>query len=59
MKKQIQKALKDAIVTGLEYVDGQLVGVRDRMNEAGDSDEGRRTEVLKNVSNFRFPYIPE
>ncbi|KAL0959472.1 hypothetical protein HGRIS_011182 [Hohenbuehelia grisea] len=33
VKKQIQnlKAIADAIETGLEYVDGQLVSVRDRM----------------------------
>ena len=33
VKKQIQKAFRDAIVTGLEYVDGQLIGVRDRMKD--------------------------
>jgi hypothetical protein len=49
VKKQICKALKDGIVTALEYVDGQLVGVRDRMREA-KADEGRsRTEVLEEV----------
>jgi hypothetical protein len=31
VKKQIQKAIKDSITTGMEYVDGQLVGVRDYM----------------------------
>lgn len=50
VKKQIQKALKDAITTGLEYVDGQLVGVRDRMNEAKASDETSRAQVLQDVS---------
>ncbi|KAJ6548106.1 hypothetical protein DFH09DRAFT_1504573 [Mycena vulgaris] len=34
IKKQIRKALEDAIRTGFEYVDGQLVGVRDRVAEA-------------------------
>ncbi|TEB21020.1 hypothetical protein FA13DRAFT_1643942 [Coprinellus micaceus] len=49
VKKQICKALKDGIVTALEYVDGQLVGVRDRMREA-KADEGRsRSEVLQEV----------
>lgn len=52
MKKQIQKALSDALTTGLEYVDGQLVGVRDRMNEAKASDEGSRTKVLQDVSHL-------
>ncbi|KAJ7041872.1 hypothetical protein C8F04DRAFT_1252363 [Mycena alexandri] len=46
VKKQIQKALADAIRTGFEYVDGQLVGVRDRMDEAKGSDDGSRREVL-------------
>ncbi|THH03681.1 hypothetical protein EW145_g6091 [Phellinidium pouzarii] len=49
VKKQIQKALRDALTTGLEYVDGQLVGVRDRMNEAKASDEGSRAKVLKDL----------
>ncbi|KAJ7684251.1 hypothetical protein DFH06DRAFT_1155114 [Mycena polygramma] len=46
VKKQIEKALADAIRTGCEYVDGQLVGVRDRMAEAKGGEEGTRTEVL-------------
>ncbi|EJD07781.1 uncharacterized protein FOMMEDRAFT_16402 [Fomitiporia mediterranea MF3/22] len=49
VKKQIQKALSGALTTGLEYVDGQLVGVRDRMNEAKASDEGSRTKVLQDL----------
>jgi len=49
VKKQIQKAVQDALTTGLEYVDGQLVGVRDRMNEAKASDENSRTQVLKDL----------
>ncbi|KZT38525.1 hypothetical protein SISSUDRAFT_986068 [Sistotremastrum suecicum HHB10207 ss-3] len=49
IKKQIQKAVADAIRTGLEYVDGQLVGVRDRMAEAKDSDETSRTQVLADM----------
>ncbi|KAH8827080.1 hypothetical protein DL96DRAFT_1605435 [Flagelloscypha sp. PMI_526] len=34
IKKQIQNAIADALVTGLQYVDGQLIGVRMRMKEA-------------------------
>ncbi|EIN05339.1 hypothetical protein PUNSTDRAFT_106990 [Punctularia strigosozonata HHB-11173 SS5] len=49
VKKQIQKAIADAITTGLEYVDGQLVGVRDRMSEAKASDGTSRREVLKQM----------
>jgi len=40
VKRQIQKAIEDSVRTGLEYVDGQLVGVRDRMAEA-KGDEGK------------------
>jgi len=49
VKKQIKRALEGAIATGLEYVDGQLVGVRDRMNEAKASDETSRSQVLKDL----------
>ncbi|KAI0043796.1 hypothetical protein FA95DRAFT_1498062 [Auriscalpium vulgare] len=49
IKRQIQKAVADAIKTGMEYVDGQLVAVRDRMDEAKKSDEASRTEVLKSL----------
>lgn len=50
IKKQIQRAFSDALRTGLEYLDGQLVGVRDRMNEAKVTEGQSRTEVLKDVS---------
>lgn len=49
IKRQIQKAIKDAITTGFEYIDGQLVGVRDRMEAAKISDTQSRTDVLKDV----------
>ncbi|EDR16148.1 uncharacterized protein LACBIDRAFT_187323 [Laccaria bicolor S238N-H82] len=48
VKRQIQKALKDALTTGLEYVDGQLVGVRERMDSAKGEDEGK-IDVLKDI----------
>ena len=57
VKRQIQKAVRDALHTGLEYVDGQLVAVRDRMEMAKKEEDGEgRAEVLKNVSVvvFRF-----
>lgn len=44
VKKQIQKAIEDGVRTGLEYVDGQLVGVRDRMAEA-KAEEGKDGET--------------
>jgi hypothetical protein len=47
IKKQIQKAVVDAITTGMEYVDGQLVAVRDRVNEARASPDSSRTDVLR------------
>jgi hypothetical protein len=47
IKRQIQKAVADAIKTGMEYVDGQLVSVRDRVDEAGASSDSSRTDVLR------------
>jgi len=44
VKRQIQKAVEDGVRTGLEYVDGQLVGVRDRMAEA-KAEEGKEGET--------------
>jgi len=49
VKKQIQKALQSAITTGLEYIDGQLVGVRERMNQAKASDETTRMQALQDI----------
>lgn len=49
VKRQIQKAVEDAITTGMEYVDGQLVGVRDRMREASASPDTNRTQVLQDL----------
>lgn len=48
-KKQIQKAIKDSITTGMEYVDSQLVGVRNRMASAKVTEGESRRQVLKNV----------
>ena len=50
VKKQLQKAIADAVTTGLEYVDGQLVGVRDRMADAKASEDRARTQALQEVS---------
>ncbi|CAL1710558.1 unnamed protein product [Somion occarium] len=49
VKKQLQKAIEGAVRTGLEYVDGQLVGVRDRMKEAEASEDKTRTQVLQEM----------
>lgn len=34
IKKQIQKPIKDPVTTGMEYIEGQLVGVGDFMDTA-------------------------
>jgi len=47
VKKQIRKAIEDSVRTGLEYVDGQLVGVRDRMAEARSEEERGGETVTK------------
>lgn len=52
VKRQLQKAIADAVTTGLEYVDGQLVGVRDRMSEAKNTDGQSRTQALQEVCAF-------
>jgi hypothetical protein len=55
VKKQIQKAIQDGVRTGLEYLDGQLVGVRDRMDaaKATEGQEGveskSRMQVLQEM----------
>ena len=50
VKRQIQKAIKDALITGFEYIDGQLVAVRDRMESAPAAEGIDRTDILKDVS---------
>ncbi|TEB20774.1 hypothetical protein FA13DRAFT_1800677 [Coprinellus micaceus] len=55
VKKQICKALKDGIVTARKCTDGQLFGVRDRMNKAR-AEEGRsRIEVLQALPPHQVP----
>ncbi|KAI0634782.1 hypothetical protein C8Q77DRAFT_1053762 [Trametes polyzona] len=49
VKRQLQKAIADAVTTGLEYVDGQLVGVRDRMSEAKETEGMSRTQALQEM----------
>ena len=49
VKKQLQRAVADAVRTALEYVDGQLVGVRDRMNEAKASEDKNRRQALQEL----------
>jgi Protein of unknown function (DUF4449) len=54
IKKQIQKAIQDGLRTALEYVDGQLVGVRDRMETAKVTEGQSRADVLKDVRLLPF-----
>ncbi|KAF8060656.1 hypothetical protein FPV67DRAFT_301524 [Lyophyllum atratum] len=49
IKKQIQKAVADALETGLEYVDGQLVAVRDRMESAKAEDGEGRVQAMQEL----------
>lgn len=63
IKKQIAKAIKDGIETGLGLLDAQLISVRDRMAEADQAQVGQETKqsklnVLGEVSWFflSFPF---
>jgi hypothetical protein len=58
VKKQIKKAIKGSITTGLEYVDGQLVGVRDRMASAEAAEGESRIKVLQEVSVVPSAFVP-
>lgn len=49
VKKQISKAITDAITTGFEYIDEQLVQVRDHMDEAKGNDELSRKDAIKSL----------
>ena len=57
IKRQIQKAIRDALITGFEYIDGQLVAVRDRMENAQAKEGVSRTDILKDVSLISFFYF--
>ena len=54
IKRQIQKAFKDALITAFEYIDGQLVAVRDRVESAQATEGDSRADVLKDVSLISF-----
>ncbi|EIW62517.1 uncharacterized protein TRAVEDRAFT_112944 [Trametes versicolor FP-101664 SS1] len=47
VKKQLQNAVGQAVRTALEYVDGQLVAVRDQMAQARASEDVGRRDVLR------------
>ncbi|KAF8632724.1 hypothetical protein AX15_001721 [Amanita polypyramis BW_CC] len=49
VKRQLQRVIADALRTGFEYIDGQLVSVRDRMETAKQTEGQSRTQVLKDL----------
>lgn len=52
IKRQISKAIKDGISTGLGIVDGQLIAVRDRIQETRASQSQEGTPEGKKLSVF-------
>ncbi|KAM5543234.1 hypothetical protein V8D89_003108 [Ganoderma adspersum] len=46
VKRQLQRVIANAVRTALEYVDGQLVNVRDQMAEAKAGEDTSRRQVL-------------
>ena len=54
IKKRIKQAIKGSITTGIEYVDGHLVGVRDRMATEGES----RCKMYVYLPSFLFVFKP-
>ena len=57
VKRQIQRVVADAFRTGFEYIDGQLVSVRDRMETAKATEGQSRTQVLKDVCFKRSVHV--
>jgi hypothetical protein len=49
IKKALAKAVEGAIRTGLEYVDGQLVEIRNTIDENKDQDDVTRKQALQNM----------
>jgi len=49
IKKQTEKAIKDTLITGFEYIDRQLVSVRDRIVTAKNTEGQNRTDMLKEL----------
>jgi len=52
IKRQISKAIKDGVTTGLGIFDGQLIAVRDRIQEARASQKQEATAEGKKTSVF-------
>ncbi len=53
IKRQLQRVIANAVRTALEYVDGQLVSVRDQMAEAKASEDTSRHQVLREQLTHR------
>ncbi|KLT41292.1 hypothetical protein CC85DRAFT_286608 [Cutaneotrichosporon oleaginosum] len=49
IKKALAKAVEASIRTGLEYVDDQLVEIRNTIDESKDQDDVTRKEALQNL----------
>lgn len=49
IKQAITQAVESSIRSGLEYLDDELVGVRNRMEEAKSSEDTTRTQALKDM----------
>ena len=54
IKKQIKKASKGSITTGMEYFDGQLIDLRDRMVSVKATEGKGHTKVLQDVCYTLF-----
>lgn len=49
IKRKVQNAIGGAVTTLLEYIDEQLVAIRDQMEEAKAGEDSSRMKVLKEV----------
>jgi hypothetical protein len=53
IKKQISKAIEDAIRSGLVQLDGQLVEVKRRLQAAEGDEDTSKTQVIKDVFSHK------
>jgi hypothetical protein len=58
VKKQVQRAVQRFITTSFEFIDGQLVAVRDRMSEAKATDGDSPTKALQEVKRRIDIFMP-
>lgn len=55
IKRAVKKVMRENIRTALEYADGQMAAVRDRLARAKAADGESRTQVLQDVSSAPSP----